>query len=143
MLSLLYHNMPSRRILCFRRSRLRTHDLRFWRPPLYQLSYTPWNLFYFCFLMERMLAVVRAIFHKLQFFLDITLVFAGCIIAPFAFCALKSDQFYRCFFACHSYTSRYGDNPVYFNIKKGKNPCQPSIRIELMTSSLPWMCSTD
>ena len=24
-----------------RRSRLRTRDLRFWRPPLYQLSYTP------------------------------------------------------------------------------------------------------
>jgi hypothetical protein len=41
--------------------------------------------------MERMLAVMRAIFFEFQFFLDIAPVFAGGIIAPFTFSALKSN----------------------------------------------------
>ena len=100
-----------------RRSRLRTHDLRFWRPPLYQLSYTPFYqlshsqdqisieeasiLLDFCLFVERMLPIKGTIFLKFQFFLDIPAVFTGSIVAPLALAALQSYQFNHCLFACH------------------------------------------
>src|SRR5690606_12737294 len=45
-----------------RGSRARTRDLRFWRPPLYQLSYTPRSTAYRCssrFLVSRAASVKR------------------------------------------------------------------------------------
>jgi hypothetical protein len=51
--------------------------------------------------VERMLAVVRAIFFEFQFLLDIAPVLAGGIITPFTFTALQSYQLHRRLFACH------------------------------------------
>ena len=48
-----------------------------------------------------MFPVMWAIFFELKFFLNIAPVLAGCIIAPFAFTALKGYQFHRCLFARH------------------------------------------
>ena len=91
-------------IAAFRRSRLRTRDLRFWRPPLYQLSYTPLftislNL---CLFVERMLPIPGTIFLELQLFLEIPAVFTGCIITPFTLAALHGYQFNHLLFACHN-----------------------------------------
>ena len=115
-------------VAAFRRSRLRTHDLRFWRPPLYQLSYTPsqskktqvffdclWSLamlnsthlFYLCLLMDRVLPVEGTILIEFQLFLDIPAVFTGSIIAPFTLAALQGYQFHSRFLAfCHTKTSQ-------------------------------------
>ena len=97
-----------------RRSRLRTRDLRFWRPPLYQLSYTPrFNNLYntlldFALFVDRVLPLVGTIFLKFQYFLEIPAVFACGIITPLTFAALQGYQFNHCsFFACHTLTSNY------------------------------------
>ena len=146
----------------FRRSRLRTRDLRFWRPPLYQLSYTPicTILLNFCLFVEGMLPVKGTKFVKFQLFLDITPVFLGGIITPFALAALQGYQFHRGFFTRHILTSQgeiseFPENFIPFSIytlefykvtlQDEKPPVfrQPSIRIELMTLSLPWICSAN
>ena len=110
-------------VTAFRRSRLRTHDLRFWRPPLYQLSYTPrtvqktsrvfcavrWSLillklhslFYLGLFVKRMLPVKGTVLLEFQLFLGVPPVLAGGIIAPLALAALERHQFYRLFFARH------------------------------------------
>jgi hypothetical protein len=51
--------------------------------------------------MESMRAVMGTVLLKLQFFLNIAPVLAGCIIAPFTFAALQSYQLYYLLFACH------------------------------------------
>jgi len=49
-----------------------------------------------------MLPFMRAIFFELQFFLNIAPVFAGSIITPFAFTALKGYKFYNILFTRHN-----------------------------------------
>jgi hypothetical protein len=52
--------------------------------------------------VEGVLPVKGAIFLEFQLFLDISAVFTGGIIAPFALAALQGYQFNRCFLACHT-----------------------------------------
>lgn len=56
------------------------------------------QLFYFRFLVERMLAVERAILVQLQFALNVLAVFVSRIILALAFGALQRDDFHRSLF---------------------------------------------
>jgi hypothetical protein len=85
-----------------RRRRLRTLDLRFWRPPLYQLSYTPKFLLYLCLLVDSMLSVKRTVLFEFQFFLGVSPVFAGGIVLALALSALKRYQFHHLLLTCHN-----------------------------------------
>jgi len=62
-----------------------------------------------------MFTIKGAILSEFQFFLDIAPVFACCVIASFAFTALKSYQFHYCFFARHNKPLKYaGAKPRSF-----------------------------
>jgi hypothetical protein len=60
--------------------------------------------------MERVFPVMGTVFLKFQFFLDITPVFAGGIVAPFAFGTLQGNQFHSRLFTRH--------NKPLFNISR-------------------------
>jgi len=65
--------------------------------------------------VERVFTVMRTVFLEFQFLLNIAPVFAGCIIAPFTFTALKGYQFNRCLFARHNKTSLYFGKTLFSN----------------------------
>ena len=83
--------------------------------------------------MNRVLTVKGTILFEFQLFLGVPPVFAGGIISPLTLAALERNQLHHLFLACH--TSNSFHNNAHFG--------QPSIRIELMTLSLPWICSAN
>ena len=60
------------------------------------------GLLYFGLLVERVLPLMGTVFLELQFFLNITPVLAGRIIAPLTLSALKRYQFHHILFARHN-----------------------------------------
>ena len=94
--------------------------------------------------MQRMLAIEAAILLEFELALNIAPVLAGCIVPAITFTALKRYQLNSAFLClCHSLQSpRLALERVRPNARLSQE-LQPSIGLEPMTPSLPWMCSTD